>query len=154
MRQTLEGHIAANATALAAMRSMPGQLTPPDQKALLATRETVWRAFFSNDQSQLEKLVPNEALVVDELNPGGIGKRADIFEAAKKFAEGGTKLTRLEFPRTEMQVYGDTAILYMTYSFEVEKGDRRITQTGRGTEIFVKRNGSWLNTGWQLDSDK
>jgi hypothetical protein len=54
-----------------------------------------------------------------------------------------------------MHVYGTTAILYTTYLFELEgtRGQRRIS-TGRGTEVFVRRDGGWVNTGWHLQPDK
>ena len=137
-----------------AMRSLSGLLTPPDQKALLASREAVWRAYFTNDQAQLDKLLPPEAMSIGDTNPNVFQKRADILEASKKIAAQGGKLVRLEFPKTEMQLYGDTAILYTTYLFEVEGAqDRRLTQSGRGIEVFVKRDGTWLNTGWQLQPD-
>ena len=62
---------------------------------------------------------------------------------------------RLEYPRTEIRLYGDVAILYTTYVFEVESPDgKRETSAGRGTEIFVRRNGRWVNPGWHLDSGK
>jgi ketosteroid isomerase-like protein len=131
------------------------QLTPPERQALLATREAVWRAFFSGDQAQLEKLIPEEALVIGGPEQEAIGKRANILEAAKKFSEQGLKVIRLEFPRTEMQNYGDTAIVYTTYLIELQNGQgERRTQTGRGTEFFVRRNDTWLNTGWHLQRDE
>lgn len=134
--------------------SSPGRLTPVDQKALFTTRENVWRAFFSNDSVQLEKLLPAEALAIDGSATGAINNRADILDASKTVSQAG-KLIRLEFPKTEMQLYGDTAVLYTTYLLELETApDRHTTQTGRGIEIFVKRNGVWLNTGWSLQTDK
>jgi hypothetical protein len=75
-------------------------------------------------------------------------------EAAKQVA-GAARLIGLEFPRTEIQIYGDTAILYTTYSLEQEsRQGQRIRQNGRGTEIFVRRNGTWVNSGWNLPVDK
>jgi hypothetical protein len=49
-------------------------------------------------------------------------------------------------------VYGGTAILYSLYSCETEKQGRRETSSGRATEVFVRRGGRWVNTGWHLDS--
>ena len=129
-------------------------LAPPEQQALMAAREAVWRAFFAGDQARLEQLIPEEALIINGSGEEPIGKRASILEAAKKSADRGSKLVRLEFPRTEMQVYGDTAILYTTYLLELENArGQRATQTGRGTEIFVRRKGVWINTGWHLQPD-
>lgn len=130
-------------------------LSPPEKESLLAAREAVWRAFFANDQARLNKLVPEEALFIGDSGQEPINKRASIFESARKFAETGAKLVRPEFPRTETQYYGSTAILYTTYLYEMEnaRGERR-TQTGRGTEIFVRRDSDWVNAGWQIQSDK
>jgi len=35
------------------------------KKGLLQARESVWRAFFSNDRAALEKLLPEETLTID-----------------------------------------------------------------------------------------
>ena len=140
---------------LEAQRQQPAALPPPARAELMAAREAVWRAYFSNDREQLEKLIPEEAVVVDDSGGQPLIRRAGIMEAAKKTSEGGARLVRLEFPQTEVQVYGDTAILYTTYSLELENAQgRRSTQTGRGTEIFVRRKGSWVNTGWHLQADR
>ncbi len=50
-------------------------------------------------------------------------------------------------------MYGDVAVLYTSYELETEdaKGERQI-QSGRGTEVFVKRAGRWVNPGWHLDA--
>ncbi|WP_410960336.1 DUF4440 domain-containing protein, partial [Salmonella sp. SAL4431] len=58
---------------------------------------------------------------------------------------------RLEFPRTEIQVYGNTAIIYTTYLYELATPDGPSqVSTGKATEIFVRRNGAWVNPGWHL----
>jgi ketosteroid isomerase-like protein len=130
--------------------SQPRQLPPEERRALLAAREAVWRAWFSGDRAHLEKVIPEETVAV---NAGG-GEwqgRAAILDGARQFAETGAKLVRLEFPRTDIQLYGNTAVLYTTYLFETEKDGKRTAQAGRGTEIFVLRNNTWVNTGWHLD---
>jgi len=47
-------------------------------------------------------------------------RQAEILQSAKELAQSGAKLVRLEFPQTEMQVYGHTAIIYTTYLYELE----------------------------------
>jgi hypothetical protein len=75
--------------------------------------------------------------------------------SAKQLAESGTKLTKLEFPQTAMQVYGETVIIYTTYLYELENAQgTRQTSKGRATEIFVRRAGAWVNPGWHLTQDK
>jgi hypothetical protein len=54
-----------------------------------------------------------------------------------------------------MQAYGDAVILYTTYLIELEnsRGGRR-TESGRGTEVFVFRDGAWVNAGRHLEPDR
>jgi len=121
------------------------------KKRLLDAREAVWRAYFANDRAALEKLIPEETIAIEQ---GGNtwSNRKSIFEGAERFAKGGGKLVKLEFPKTEIQVYGYTAIVYSNYSYELEIGGQRSQQTGRVTEVFVFRKGQWVNPGWHMDS--
>ena len=76
--------------------------------------------------------------------------RDEILRRSSTFAAGG-KLLRLEFPETQMQVYGNVAILYTSFVFETQQDGQRNVTTGRGTEVFVNRDGKWVNTGWHLE---
>ncbi len=133
----------------------PRALSDQEREELLAAREAVWRAWFENDRAALVHHVPEETIAIDP----GVVEWADrdlILERATAFHAGGGELKRLEFPRTRIQSYGDVAILYTEYLFETVSGKDRTpaTVTGRGTEIFVRRNGRWLNSGWHLDSGR
>jgi ketosteroid isomerase-like protein len=131
--------------------SRPATLPPPVRDQLLAAREAVWRAYFTNDQAQLDALVPAETIVLDGPIEQPFVKKPEILAAARRGAERGNKLVRLEFPKTEIQAYGNTAIVYTTYLYELESPQgQRTTTTGKATEIFVRRNGVWLNPGWHL----
>ena len=131
----------------------PRSLGDQMKKRLLDAREAVWRAYFSNDRAALEKLIPEETIAI---NAGGNTweNRKVIFEGAERFAKGGGKLVRLEFPKTEIQVYGYTAVVYSDYLYELETAGQRYQQTGRVTEVFVLRKGQWVNPGWHMDSGK
>ena len=61
---------------------------------------------------------------------------------------------RLEFPKTEIQVYGFTAVVYSNYVYEIEQDGKRSVNSGRVTEVFVSRNGAWVNPSWHMDSGK
>ena len=95
-------------------------------------------------------MIPEEAIAI---NSGAKewSNRAAILEGAKAFADSGAKLVRLEFPKTEIQAYGNTVLIYTTYVFETEKDGQRNTTTGRGTEMFVRRGDELVNVGWHLD---
>ncbi|HJY86412.1 MAG TPA: nuclear transport factor 2 family protein, partial [Candidatus Acidoferrales bacterium] len=79
--------------------------------------------------------------------------QAEVLQSAAEFHAAGGKLISLEFPRTEVQHFGDVAITWSEYVLEVEVGGKRSKSSGRVTEIFVKRNGQWTNPGWHTDSE-
>lgn len=131
----------------------PRTLSPDERAHLLAEREKVWRAYFTNDRKHLEAVIPPETIAINAAEEQW-ANRESILAGAEQFAQSGAKLVHLEFPRTEMQVYGEVAIIYTTYAFELESNGERSTFSGRGTEIFVRRNSMWVNSGWHLDSGK
>jgi len=123
------------------------------KKRLLDAREAVWRAWFSGDRATLEKLIPQETIAI-ESGHNNWSNRQTILDGSVEFAKGGGKLVKLEFPKTEIQMYGATAVVYSNYSYELEQGGQRINQSGRVTEVFVLRNGQWVNPGWHMDGGK
>jgi hypothetical protein len=52
------------------------------------------------------------------------------------------------------QVYGNTAVVYSNYAYELETSGQRINRAARVTEVFVQRKGQWVNPGWHMDSGK
>jgi hypothetical protein len=120
-----------------------------DKQELFATREAVWRSWFAND-ARLPDLVPAELIAIEQGEK--FKNRGDVLDSSKDFAAKGGKLVRLEFPETEVQMYGYTAILYTKYVCEIEMNGQRSTLSGRATEMFVNRQGKWVNVGWHLDS--
>jgi ketosteroid isomerase-like protein len=137
----------------AAQMSQPMTITPQIRQRILAARETVWKAWFTNDRAALERLIPEETIAIDN---GGEGwsDRAAVLAGAKRFVESGGKLVRLEFPKTEIQVYGNTVIIYTTYLYETDVNGNRSTASGRATEMFVRRGDELVNVGWHMDSGK
>jgi ketosteroid isomerase-like protein len=138
-------------------------LTGPDSATLLAqtqrdnqllqVRESVWRAWFSNDVKTLQALVPSDTIVIS----GGERNwrhQSEVFQSAADFQSGGNKLTRLEFPHTEVQHFGDVAIVWSDYIVETESHGKTAVSTGRASEVFVLHNGRWTNPGWHTDSTK
>jgi Domain of unknown function (DUF4440) len=118
--------------------SKPLAVTPQICEQVLTAREAVWRAYFANDQVALNRLIPDEAIAIDS----GLGEwsnRTAILTGAQRFADSSGKLVRLEFPKTELQIYGNTIIVYTSYIYELEMNGKCTTQSGRGMEIFVRR---------------
>ena len=124
-----------------------------EQEQLLKVRETVWRAWFANDRKNLEELVPKGSIAINS----GEEKwqhQAEILQSAAEFQASGGKLIRLEFPRTEVQRFGDVAVTYSQYVYEREVQGQRSVRSGRVTEVFVLRHGEWTNPGWHTDTEK
>ncbi len=133
--------------------SKPMTVTPETRQQILSAREAVWKAWFANDRSALDKLIPAEAIAINS-GAEAWSNRAAILAGAQSFADSGAKLVRLEFPKTEIQIYGNTIIVYTTYRFEIAANGKHTTESGRGTEIFVRRGNELVNTGWHLDAGK
>lgn len=136
--------------------ALEAQMTTLDAKSkqeLLATRELAWRAWFGGDRKSLEAMLPAEFIGVG-WGDGPWSDRNASLAGSEEFARGGGKLTALEFPKTEIQAYGNTAFVYSTYRVEFTSGGQQVVQEGRATEVFVKRGGKWLHPGWHLDSGK
>ncbi|MFY9675800.1 MAG: nuclear transport factor 2 family protein [Terriglobales bacterium] len=120
---------------------------------LLRARETVWRAWFAGDTKTLADLVPAETIVMS----GGDKEwkhQSDVLRSAADFHSEGGKLVRLEFPRTEVQHFGDVAIIWSSYVVETEIDGKRSTGSSRVTEIFVWQHERWTNPGWHTDAEK
>jgi ketosteroid isomerase-like protein len=129
------------------------ELPPNEKKSLLDAREAVWRNWFANNAGPLAAAIPAETIAIE---PGSdsFKKHDEILAGAKSFADSGAKLVRLEFPETDIQVYGNTAILYSKFILATEHDGKQQEQEGRATETFVFRDGKWVNPGWHLDSGK
>lgn len=125
----------------------------PSDDELLKVRETVWRSWFAGDTKTLEELVPPETIVMS----GGEERwknQADVLRTAAEFHAKGGKLLRLEFPRTEVQHFGNVAVVWSSYVVEFEVDGKRSSGSSRVTEIFVWQHGRWTNPGWHTDEEK
>jgi len=122
-----------------------------DDRQLLQVREQVWRAWFANDTAALIKLVPPETIVMSGREENW-EHQTDVFKGAAEFQSNGGKLIRLEFPRTEVQHFGNVAIVWSNYLYEIETNGKRSVSTGHSSEIFVFRDGQWTNPGWHTNS--
>jgi hypothetical protein len=131
--------------------AQPTTLSVQAKKQLLDFREGVWRAWFAGDTATLATMIPDEIIAVNNANPD-FDDHQKIMDGSKSFAAGGAKLTRLEFPRTDIQAYGNTIILFTTYSYDISDAGKKTTVTGNGVETFVRRDGKLLNTGWILSN--
>ncbi len=122
------------------------------QQEILALREAAWRTWFANDRTGFERVVPEE-LVALGWDGGPWDDRGQTVAQMGEFAKSGRTLTALEFPRNVFQRYGDVVILYTTFRIALSDSAGQAQETtGRGTEVFVRRKGRWIHTGWHLDT--
>jgi hypothetical protein len=135
------------------MMSQRRMLDNDERASLMKAREAVWRAWFAGDQAALTKLLPPELITIDGSSPT-FGTLKSNLEGSRGFAASGGKLTRIVFPATEIQAYGSTAILYTSYEMDLQSGGQTRTERGMATEVFVQKDGAWINTGWQLAPSK
>lgn len=126
-------------------------VTAEIEAELIAARETAWRAFFDADPTRLEQLLAPELIAIQQ-SQDRWEDRGELIKMAGQIRQNGVRIARLEFPQTRIQLFGDVAILYYSYIFETALKDWSVTDEGRGTEIFVRRNGRWVDAGWHLDS--
>jgi len=113
----------------------------------------VWQAWFANDHKALDQLLPADTLAINNGEETWENREA-VLRGSREFASGGGRLVRLEFPRVEIQSYADVAVIYSQYIFETEAKGERKTSSGRATEVFLRKNGRWINPGWHMDSGK
>jgi hypothetical protein len=145
--------IAALIAVLAGGSTKSFPANPDDREQLLKAREAVWRSWFANDASTLRELVPPGTIVISAGEPQW-KHQSEVLQSAVDFQAQGGRLVRLEFPRTEVQRFGEVAILYSKYIVETEMKGKRSVSSGRATEVFVLQNGQWTNPGWHTDAEK
>lgn len=148
---TLALFLVASAAPLAAQEYGP-QPDAATRAEILRIREAAWRTWFANDQAGFQRVVPDE-LVALGWGGGSWEDRGQTMAQMAEFAKGGQALELLEFPQNVFQQYGDVVILYTRFRLVLRDGAGKLEETtGRGTEIFVRRKGRWIHTGWHLDT--
>ena len=118
-------------------------------RELLAARDTVWRAWFTNDTALLHRFIP-PALAVVEGPAQRWSDRKEILDGARGVASS-TQLIGVKFLNTEIQRVGLSALVRSNYQVVLQSETRRDTTRGRATELFVKQGATWVNPYWQLE---
>ena len=91
-----------------------GQVPPSVRTELEKVREDVWVAWFNNDQKRMNDIIAPELIAISADDDNWQTKPGTMQNAAG-FVQGGGKLIKVEFPHTDIQLYGDVAILYSRY---------------------------------------
>jgi ketosteroid isomerase-like protein len=122
----------------------------PIDPDVLKLREAAWRAWFAGDEAALRAMLPENFLGISMSGPE-ITDREKTLAASRAFKESGGRLVSLSFPETRAQRFGDTVVFYGSYEVTLFAGGKETTLRGRLTEVFVKRDGTWVHPGWHLD---
>lgn len=135
--------------------SMPQltQVDPVVYREVVAIRDTAWRAYFANDTAVMHRLFPDNFISVGWGGGPWEGRSGTLAGAAELSANEG-RLLQLNFPHTEVQLFGDLAVVYSLYEVTFEVGGAQVHQSGRATEVFRRRGSSWDHPSWHLDSGK
>ena len=140
----------AAAAAMLAARPHGGPVQDPIDPELSRAQRSVWEAWYAGDTAQVRALTPD--LVAIGSHNDGFGDQENIVRASARFHAGGGRLLDLGFTDLHVRRYGDVAVIYSHYHLTIFTGRDTVSDAGRATEIFVRRQGRWLNPGWHLDS--
>ena len=93
--------------------------TPAVRQELLKVRQRIWESYFRNDQTQLQQSIGGDFLTINP-NEEHWQNRDEFLAGAEAFARHNGKLVRLTFPRTEIQDFGNVAVLYSLVQITME----------------------------------
>ena len=128
-----------------------GAQSPETQRQLIAARDTIWRAYFSNDTALLRRFLPQAAASFEGGENGRWNDRAQITNSAREFVRSKGRLLDLRFTNTQISQTGNSALVRSNFRTITQSGARVDTASGRATELFVRVRNTWVNPYWQLE---
>ena len=148
----LPGAISAQEANPLAMQQIT-HVDPAVEQQIVAIRDTAWRAYFANDQATMARLFPADFISIGWSGGPWLDRAGTLADAAS-FASHGGKLIALEFPHTEIQLFGDVAVVFSMYVVEFNYDGITSRQSGRATEVFQRKDGHGIHPSWHLDSGR
>jgi SnoaL-like domain len=118
--------------------------------ALETVRTAVWVDWFSGDTAALSRVLGPELVAISAGAPHWLSRPQTIAASADFKAKGG-KFVSVAFDSAMTHRFGETVVMFSHYTVVTENADKRSTQKGRATEVFVRANGKWVHTSWHLD---
>lgn len=139
--------------ALVAAPSAAQSISKDTERQLLAARDTVWRAWFGNDTSALNRLLPRASTAAENRGRDPIrwNDRSSILQGAQQFAASGNRLEQIDFAGTRIAVDGSVAVVTSNYTTVTRSSRGLDTARGRATEVFVRDGDRWVNPFWRLE---
>lgn len=127
-------------------------VSPAIEKQILAARDTVWRAWFSNDTAVLRRVLPPATAAAEGSGTTRWTDRTAILQGSQRFATSGSRLERIDFANTHISLTGDVAVVTSSYRLVMHGATGVDTNRGRATEVFVREGHGWVNPFWHLAS--
>jgi ketosteroid isomerase-like protein len=144
--------LSASASPLTAQAAPRVATTLPAQELaeLETVRKNVWVHWFAGDTAALRRVLGPELVAISPESPDYQSLDATLAGAAGFKASGAT-LASVTFTSTMVHRFGDVVVMFSHYALEMDKAGQRSEHKGRATEVFVRHNGRWVHTSWQLD---
>ena len=130
--------------------SVSTPLSRADLAALEVIRKDVWVHWFTGDTAQLRRVLAPELVAISAEAPHWQSLDETLAGAAKFKAGGGTFVS-VTFDSNTIHHFRDVVVMFSHYAVVTERAGTRATQKGLATEVFVRTDGRWVHTSWQLD---
>jgi ketosteroid isomerase-like protein len=123
----------------------------PAMTELEEIRMKVWVDWFSGDTAALRRVLAPELVAIGPDSPHW-QSLDETLAASLWFKESGGRLLEITFDSTEVQRYGDVAVMFSHYAMRISRSGAVSTRKGKVTEVFVRRRGRWVHTSWHIDA--
>jgi ketosteroid isomerase-like protein len=147
--------ILAIAIATSAIGAQPApaiatSLPSTEMATLEQIRKNVWVNWFGGDTAALRSVLTPDLIAISPDLPHWQNLEQTL-AASAGFRAGGGRLLSVEFDSTRVHRFGEVVVMFSHYRLVLRHDGQETRQRGRATEVFVRRNGRWLHTSWQLD---